>query len=78
MPLLADKNIDYAFFCCDGVFNMGIEEATECAKEVGAKHNTPYHNTTENTGEMFDRSLAEQFDAPNRLIVFPGEELLLK
>lgn len=78
MPLLADKNIDYAFFCCDGVFNMGLEEAAECAKVVGAKHNIPYHNTTDNTGEMFDRSLAEQFDAPNRLIVFPGEELLLK
>lgn len=42
------------------------------------KHNIPYHNTTDNTGEMFDRSRAEQFDAPNRLIVFPGEELLLK
>lgn len=68
----------YAFFCCDGVFNMGLKEAAECAKEVGAKHNIPYHNTTDNTGEMFDRSLAEHFDAPNRLIVFPGEELLLK
>ena len=78
MPLLADKNIDYAFFCCDGVFNMGLEEAAECAKKVGAKHNIPYHNTTDNTGEMFDRSLAEQFDAPNRLIIFPGEELLIK
>ena len=78
MPLLADKHIDYAFFCCDGVFNMGLEEAAECAKAVGAKHNIPYHNTTDNTGEMFDRSLAEQFDAPNRLIVYPGEELLLE
>ena len=78
MPLLAEKSIDYAFFCCDGVFNMGLEEAAECAKAVGAKHNIPYHNTTDNTGEMFDRSRAEQFDAPNRLIVFPGEELLLK
>ena len=29
-------------------------------------------------GEMFDRELAEQFDAPNRLIVYPGEELELK
>ena len=78
MPLLAEKNIDYAFFCCDGVFNMGLEEAAECARAVAAKHNIPYHNTTDNTGEMFDRSLAEQFDAPNRLIVFPGEELLLE
>ena len=25
MPKLAEKEIDYAFFCCDGVFNMGLE-----------------------------------------------------
>ena len=41
---------------------------------VGAKHNIPYHNT----GEMFDRELAEQFGAPDRLIVFPEEELLVE
>ena len=75
MPQLAEKKIDYAFFCCDGVFNMGLEEAARCAEMVGAKHNIPYHNTTSNTGEMFDRDLAEQFEAENRLIVIPGEEL---
>lgn len=75
MPYLAEKKIDYAFFCCDGVFNMGLEEAAHCAEKVSAKNNIPYHNTTDNTGEMFDRELAEQFEAPNRLIVVPGEEL---
>ena len=75
MPQLAEKKIDYAFFCCDGVFNMGLEEAARCAEMVGAKHNIPYHNTTSNTGDMFDRDLAEQFEAENRLIVMPGEEL---
>lgn len=78
MPLLAEKEIDYAFFCCDGVFNMGLEEAAQCAEIVKAKHNIPYHNSTSNTGEMFDRELAEQFDAPDRLIVLPGEELLIE
>lgn len=78
MPLLAEKEIDYAFFCCDGVFNMGLEEAARCTEMVGAKHNIPYHNTTDNTGERFDRELAEQFGAPDRLIVFPGEELLVE
>lgn len=78
MPLLAEKEIDYAFFCCDGLFNMGLGEAARCAEMVGAKHNIPYHNTTDNTGEMFDRELAEQFGAPDRLIVFPGEELLVE
>lgn len=78
MPLLAEKKIDYAFFCCDGVFNMGLEEAARCAEMVRAKHNIPYHNSTSNTGEMFDRELAEQFNAPDRLIIFPGEELLVE
>lgn len=78
MSELAEKVIDYAFFCCDGVFNMGLEEAANCAEMVGAKYNIPYHNTTSNTGEMFDRELAEQFDVPNRLILYPGEELLVE
>lgn len=75
MSRLAEKEIDYAFFCCDGVYNMGLEEAAECATMVGAKHNIPYHNTTKNTGDMFDMELAEQFDAPNRLILAVGKEL---
>lgn len=78
MAEMEGMEIDYAFYCCDGVFNMGLEEAVHCAELVGAKHNIPYHNSTSNRGEMFDRELAEQFDAPNRLIVYPGEELELK
>ncbi|MEQ3170108.1 MBL fold metallo-hydrolase [Dysosmobacter welbionis] len=75
MSEMAAMNIDYAFYCTDGVFNMDIEEAAECAELIGAKHNIPYHNDTSNSGEMFDMELAEQFDAPNRLIVAPGEEI---
>lgn len=73
MPQLAEKKIDYAFFCCDGVYNMGIKEAEQCSEMVGAKHSIPYHNSTSNTGDMFDLELAEQFHAENRMIVKPGE-----
>lgn len=76
MPFLAEKEIDYAFFCCDGVYNMGLEEAAECAKLVCAKHSIPYHMTTNPTGRQFDRAIAEQFDVENRLIVEDGEEIL--
>lgn len=41
MPLLAEKNIDYAFYCCDGIFNMDLDEAAECAELVGARHDVP-------------------------------------
>ncbi len=78
MAEMSEMNIDYAFYCCDGVYNMGLEEAAECAELVGAKHNIPYHNTTTNTGDRFDRELALQFDAPNRLIVGAGEEILVE
>ncbi len=74
MPQLAERDIDYAFFCCDGVYNMDMAEAAGCAKTVGARHNIPYHMLPANEGN-FDRQRAEQFDAPNRLIIEEGEEI---
>ena len=71
MSEFADKELDYAFLCCDGFYNMGLEEASECAKLIGAKHNVPVHLKP---GELFDRGLAEQFTGPNRLIIEAGEE----
>ena len=77
MSKLSDMNIDYAFFCCDGVYNMDIEEAAKCAKAVGAKHNIPYHNEPA-TGELLDKELAQKFDAPNKKIVLPGESITIE
>ena len=71
MAGFAAKKIDYAFLCGDGHYNMGLEEAAECAKIIGAKYNVPVHLKP---GELFDKSLAEQFKAPNRLIIEPGKE----
>ena len=78
MAYMDEMEIDYAFFCFDGVYNMGLEEAAECACLVGAKHNIPYHMTTTTTGRQFDREIAEQFDVENRLIVEDGEEILIE
>ncbi|KIR03642.1 hypothetical protein P261_02457 [Lachnospiraceae bacterium TWA4] len=77
MEEMADMEIDYAFYCQDGVYNMGMEEAAECARLVGAKHNIPYHNDTSNSGEMFDFKKAEKFDVENLLIIQPGETIEL-
>ncbi|MDO5132657.1 MAG: MBL fold metallo-hydrolase [Eubacteriales bacterium] len=76
MPMLAEKEIDYAFYCCDGVYNMDPEEAAECAALVRAKHNIPYH-VIPASGVFFDRVRAEQFQAENRLIIDAGEEIEL-
>ena len=74
MTKLAEKNIDFAFFSCDGIYNMDLAEAAECAEIVGAKHNIPYHMAP---GKLFERSRAEKFNAPNRLILADGEEIEL-
>ena len=77
MPSLADREIDYAFFCCDGIYNMDLEEAAQCAVQVGAKHNIPYHMISADSGALFDRSRAEQFDVPDLLIIEDGQEIEL-
>lgn len=76
MPELAEKQIDYAFFCCDGVYNMDLDEAADCAALVQAKHNVPYHVIAQD-GVYFDRERAELFKADNRLIINEGEEIEL-
>lgn len=78
MASLAERNIDYAFYCCDGYYNMGREEATECANLVGAKHNIPYHVIRADSGSYFDREAAEEFKPDNRLIIEEGEEIELE
>ena len=74
METFAAMNLDYALLPCDGVYNMDAKEATECAKIIGAKNNIPYHTSPE---KLLDREIAENFDAPNRLIVEAGEEIKL-
>lgn len=68
-------NIDYAFLCTDGVFNMGNEEAARVAEMINARHTIPYHNSTSNQGDMFDRDAAERFAARNKMILLPGETI---
>lgn len=75
MAELAERNIHYAFFVCDGIYNMDMDEALACAKLVNAQHSIPYHMAP---GKLFDQKRAEQFDVPNRLIVPAGEEIVLK
>ncbi len=75
MAELAGRGIDYAFFCCDGIYNMDMDEAIACAKLVNARHSVPYHMAP---GKLFDGERAELFDVPNRLIVPAGEEIILE
>ena len=77
MAELAGRNLDYAFYCCDGVYNMDVAEASECATMVGAKVNIPYHTgSAAVTG--FDADNAAKFVAPGATVLAPGSELVLK
>ena len=78
MSTLSGRNLDYAFFCCDGVYNMDVAEATECARLVGAKHSIPYHMVPSDNANGFDRSVAESLDVPGRIVLQPGDELVLE
>ena len=74
MDGFAERELDYALLPCDGVYNMDLAEAAACAERIGAKHNIPIHMKP---GQLFDMARAEAFDAPNRLIVAAGTEIVL-
>ncbi|MBQ9605354.1 MAG: MBL fold metallo-hydrolase [Firmicutes bacterium] len=78
MKELAARDLDFAFFCCDGVYNMDIHEAVKCADMVGAKHSIPYHSIATSGEVAFSRERAETFNAKNKCIIEPGEEIEMK
>ena len=75
MSELASRDIHYAFFVCDGKFNMDLEEASACAELVQARHSIPYHMAP---GQLFDQEGAEAFNGPGKLIIAAGEEIALE
>ena len=75
MAELAERDIHYAFFVCDGKFNMDMDEAIECAEMVKARNSIPYHMIP---GQLFDKERAELFDVPGKMIIPAGEEIELE
>ena len=73
MESFAALGLDYALFPGDGLFNMGPHEAAECAELVGAKNNIIIHLKP---GESVYKK-AEEWNAPNKLILEPGQEIEL-
>lgn len=74
MDDFAERHLDYAVLPCDGIYNMDIPEASECAKIIGAKHSIPIHIKP---GVLFDRKRAEQFTAEGRILLEPSDEIIL-
>ena len=74
MKSFTARAIDYALLPLDGIFNMSLKEGAECARLICAKHNIPIHLKP---GALFDRKKADKWDAPNKLIIEPGQEIEL-
>ena len=77
---LAKMAIDYAVFPGDGVYNMDVPEASECAKLVAARHSIPVHIvpvSSPDQKKIFSTKRAKHFVGPGRIILEPGEELAL-
>lgn len=75
MAGFAERKLDYAFLCADGIYNMGIKEASECAKLINAKHSIPYHMAP---SKLYDEEIAKQFEALGRILLPAGKELVLE
>lgn len=72
MAKLAEREIDYAFYPIDGVYNMDATEATEAAELVKAKHSIPIHALDDNhTGK------ADAFIPEGRMTIEAGESICL-
>ena len=75
MADLATKNITYALLPMEGVYNMGPEEATECAKIINAKNYIPIHTSPDGT---FNQAIVDKFNVTNKIVLKPGAKLELK
>ena len=64
--------IGYAFLPGDGIYNMDVAGAAECAKVISAKHNVPIHLKP---GKGYGLVEARRFAklAPNALLIRPNE-----
>ena len=74
MQVLSAKNITFAMFPIDGVYNMNAEEATKVADTVGAKFSIPIH-----MDNAMNQHKENKFTpAKGRLILEPHQTISLK
>ena len=75
MDTFAALELDYAFLPTDGHHGtLYVDEASECAELIGAKHTIPYHTKL---GVLFDEDVAGEFSADSKLVLIPGEPIAL-
>ena len=65
MTDLADRNITYALL----PVNLSPEDLTKAAAVIQAKHDIPIHT--------YDGTLVARFTSPHKLVLFPGQTIVL-
>ena len=76
METFAALKLDYAILPGDGFFTMGLKKSADCARAIGAKNNIVIH-TDSRPSALFSRKKAERWDAPNKIIIEPNQEIVL-
>ena len=72
--LLPAMHLDWALLPGDGVYNMDIEEASRCARLIGARHTVPIHLVPD---MPYGEEKAALFDCPGKTLLRPGETVEL-
>lgn len=72
--VLGKEKLDYALLPTDGIYNMDIPEAEQCAEIINAKHTIPIHMKPE---ALYDEERALRFNGKNKLLIRPGETIQL-
>ncbi len=75
MEQIQTRNLTYALYPCDGVWNMDAKEATEAAEMVKAKFSIPMH--TNAALNHIDESIIANFTPQGRLIIPYGTSIEL-
>ena len=75
-----EKEIDIMFVPMDGTFTMSLDQARECVEIVKPSYCIPVHTAPQYQKEddkSFDLEVAEKFSGKGKVIVKPGENIVL-
>ncbi|MDP3176576.1 MAG: MBL fold metallo-hydrolase [Spirochaetaceae bacterium] len=75
MEALAPRGIDIALLPCDGVFNMGPEEASKCAEAIKPARLIPIHSSGSGDNNI---AQARKVAYPGLLVLAKGESARLE
>ena len=79
MESYPERHLDLFFVPCDGIYTMDLEEAKRCCETVKARFVVPIHMVPQSGDDapLFDYEKAKAFGGEEKIIVKPGENIIL-